>query len=115
MDINIFMLIFDVLVLVLGILIIFRSLVMKKKGIVPSLFVSSYEMKSIGDAKGLINEIFPKCLIFGVASIAFGVEGVLDEFLKFGKRVNSVSILVFIVVWFYFSFNLRKAKVKFAL
>jgi hypothetical protein len=60
-------------------------------------------------------EIFPKCLIFGVASIAFGVEGVLDEFLKFGKRVNSVSILVFIVVWFYFSFNLRKAKVKFAL
>ena len=44
-----FMLIFEILVLLLGLLIIYRALRMKKKGIVPSLFVSSFEMKSIRD------------------------------------------------------------------
>ncbi len=112
---SIFMLIFEALVLVLGFMIIYRALMMKKHRRVPSLFVSSFEMKSITNEQGLIDEIFPKCIIFGIASIAFGVEGILDEFLKFGTRVNSIAIVVFIVVWFYFSFNLRKAKVKFAL
>jgi len=109
-----FILIFEILVLLLGLLIVYRALRMKKRSIVPSLFVSSFEMKKINDEKGFINEIFPNCIIFGVACIAFGVEGILDEFLKFGNRVNSITIIVFLLFWFYFSYMLRKAKVDYS-
>ena len=109
-----FMLIFEILVLLLGLLIIYRALRMKKKGIVPSLFVSSFEMKSIRDEGGFIKEIFPNCVVFGIGSVAFGLEGILDEFLNFGNRVNAIAIIVFLLLWIYFSYMLRKAKVDFS-
>lgn len=109
-----FMLIFEILVLLLGLLIIYRALRMKKNGVVPSLFVSSFEMKSIVDVAGFIKEIFPNCVVFGIGSVAFGIEGILDEFLHFGNKVNSITIIVFLLLWIYFSYMLRKAKTDFA-
>ena len=109
-----FLLIFEILVLLLGFLIVYRALRMRRNQVVPSLFVSSFEMKKIPDVNGFIHEIFPNCIVFGIASIAFGLEGILDEFLKFGKRVNSITIIIFLLFWFYFSYMLRKAKVDFS-
>ena len=110
MNFNI-MLIFDVIILALGIYVVYSAEKMRKDRKVPELFVSSQEMKACVNELGFINFLFPKALAFGLACVLFGLEGLYNDFIyDFGKAVNAAEIIIFIGAWIYFSVMLRKGR-----
>ncbi len=108
------MVIFDVIITIMGSYIIFSTIKMKKEQMVPNLFVPVEEMSRCKDTSGFIAYLFPRGIIFGLVSVAFGIEGVCnDMFLNLGQIVNVIMIVIFIAAWVWFSMQLRKGKEKF--
>ncbi|MBQ1902378.1 MAG: hypothetical protein II169_07515 [Lachnospiraceae bacterium] len=115
------MLIFDVIVLVLGVYILYQARFMKVNQEVPSLFVSAQEMRHCRNRKGFINFLYSKANIFGVVDIVYGLEGLYDDGFtawneslpKVNTAVNIIVLLGFLSVWIWFSVQLRKGKNEF--
>ena len=115
------MLIFDVIVLVLGVYILYQARFMKVNQEVPSLFVSAQETRHCRNRKGFINFLYSKANIFGVVDIVYGLEGLYDDGFtawneslpKVNTAVNIIVLLGFLSVWIWFSVQLRKGKNEF--
>ena len=123
-----FMILFDIIATVLGIYVIFRSIVMKKKKEIPVLFVGADDVKNCKDPEGFCNFLFPRALVFGIVCVVFGVvafylDGGLARFNVYvgeslatpswGKTVNIILLVIFLASWFWFSFGIKKGKEKF--
>ena len=115
------MLIFDIIVLVLGIYILYQARYMKMNQEVPSLFVAPEEMQRCRNKKGFIQFFYSKAMIFGIVDLIFGLEGIYNDFLstvntalpQLNDIVNDIVLLVFLGVWIWFSIQLRKGKSEF--
>lgn len=108
------MILFDVLITILGLYIVFNALRMKTKDIIPSILLTPKELKYCRDQYGFIDYMFPFTLVFGFVCIAFGVVNILGDLVfSFSPLVTGISIVVLLVVWFLFSQFLRKAKTRF--
>lgn len=111
-----FMVAFDVVVAVLGVYLVVRTIMMKNKKEIPSIFVAAEEIKNCKDVPAFCDYIFPKALIFGIVCVIFGV---IDFVIDYGiytntpKYVNVVLLVLFLAVWFWFSWGLKKGKEKF--
>lgn len=105
------MIVFDVIIAILGIYIIFMTYKMKKEQEVPGLFVAPEEMNRCRDKAGFINFLTPRGMAFGVIATAFGAEGIVNDLIvQMSQIINVVVILLFIVAWVWFSKQLRKGK-----
>lgn len=115
MDSMSFMVAFDVVVAVLGVYIVIRSILMKNKQEIPSIFVPTEEIKNCKDAPGFCNFIFPKAFIFGLVCVVFGVIDFVFDYgiINTPKYINVILLIVFLAVWFWFSWSLKKGKEKF--
>jgi len=115
------MLIFDIIVLVLGIYIIYQARFMKGNQEVPSLFVAPEEMKLCRNKKGFINFFYSKAIIFGVVDVIYGLEGIYNDYItqmnealpQLNDIVNDVVLVVFLGIWIWFSMQLKKGKREF--
>lgn len=108
------MVVFDFIILILGIYIWILSFKMKKTGVVASLFVAAEEAARCRDTAGFIAYLFPRGLLFGLVSIVFGAEGICNDLIvDLGQVVNIILLLIFIAAWVWFSMQLRKGKEKF--
>lgn len=109
-----FMVIFDVIIAGLGVYMIYSAAQMKKTGELSNIVVTPEEMSRCRDKRGFIDWIYNKIIIFAVVALLFGVLGAINDLkLVFGNMFNTVGVLVFLVVWFWFTKALRKGKEKF--
>lgn len=116
MDSSGFMVAFDVVVAILGVYVVVRSIMMKQKKEIPTIFVASEEIKNCKDVPSFCNYIFPKALIFGLVCVVFGgIDFVIDYglYANTPKYVNVILLAMFLVVWFWFSWGLKKGKEKY--
>jgi len=111
---NIIMFIFEIIVLVLGTLIVLKSISMKKDKKVPAFFISQYELKKIKNEEGIASDLFPYSIGFGIICLAFGVEGIIDELVDLPTLVDTGAVVLFLAAWFWFSFSLRRLKLKYS-
>ncbi len=104
--------IFDVVIALLGIYLIFISIKGYKKGEVDPMIITSEELTRCSNISGLSQYLMPKCGIFGGFCILFGIQGLLNDtqIVAFPKAVNVVFLIAFVLVWCAFSFVIRKAK-----
>lgn len=111
-----FMVAFDVVIAVLGAYVVIMSVMMKKKKEIPGIFVSAEEIKNCKDETGFCNYLFLKALIFGIVCMIFGI---IDFIIDYGiypnapKTLNIILLVLFLVVWFWFSWSIKKGKEKY--
>jgi hypothetical protein len=106
--------IFDVIVLLLGVFLLFGAFQVKK-GIIPHTFIPADVMTRCYDLEGMKNRLFPVTLLFAIVSLAYGVYGILFDFKivtvegQFISFLNVLFIVMFISSWVVFSKTLKKA------
>ena len=109
-----FMVVFDVVIAVLGIYLIYSAIQMKKTGEISNVIVNPEEIAKCKNKRGFIDFIYDKVMLFGVVSLVFGIlGGINDGVYSFGKIFTVISVSVFVLAWFWFSNQLRKGRDKF--
>lgn len=104
-------LVFDVIILLLGIYLIISAVKMKKSGEISGLFLSSQEQLQCKDKRGFASFLFPRVMVLGGVAASFGIQGMCNDLLfPMGKAVNAVMVILFLVAWGWFSVSLRKGK-----
>ncbi|MBR1571557.1 MAG: hypothetical protein IJ655_02330 [Lachnospiraceae bacterium] len=106
-----FMIVFDVIVTLLGIYLLFIGFRMRKDAKIPPSFVAKEEMVTCRDEAGFANFLFPRTMVFALTSLAFGIEGLVnDVIVSINPYVNVAMIIVFLMGWLWFSMGLRKGR-----
>ena len=107
-----FMTIFDVIIGILGLYLVFIGIKGYKKGEVDPMMITTEELTRCSDVPGLSRYLMPKTAIFGGFCVVFGIQGLLNDTGKvsFSQPVNVIFLIAFIVVWVIFSIIIRKAK-----
>ncbi len=106
--------VFDVIIAVLGVYILYVSIKMKRDGKVPPLFVTVEEMRSCKNEKAFVDYLYTRCCAFGIVDILFGAEGIFNDIVfKLNDAVNAVFVIIFIGAWIWFSLQLKKGKETF--
>ena len=84
--------IFDVIITLLGIYLVFTGIKGSKRGEVDPMIITTEELTRCGDIKGLSAYIMPRCAIFGAFCVLFGAQGLLNDsqIFEFPKAVNVV-------------------------
>lgn len=109
-----YIVIFDLIVAVLGIYLIYSALQMKKTGQINTVMVSSEEIRRCADPAGFIRRIYRPTLLFGGISLAFGILACVNDFIfHLGRAFEVGGMLVFLAAWFWFSRELRMRKAEF--
>lgn len=111
MDLS-FMTIFDVVIMILGVYLIFAGIKNLRAGEVDPMMITAEELAQCSDIKGLSKYLMPKSAIFGAFCIVFGIQGLLSDtgYVTFPHAVNVGFLIAFVVVWVAFSYFIRKAK-----
>ncbi|SDB04883.1 hypothetical protein SAMN02910298_00070 [Pseudobutyrivibrio sp. YE44] len=114
MNMNFFS-IFDVIIGVLGLYLVYTGIKSYKKGEVDPMMITSEELTRCSDLEGLSKFLMPKCAVFGGFCVLFGAQGLLNDakVVEFSKSVNIGFLIAFVVVWVIFSYFIRKAKKEF--
>ena len=110
-----FMTIFDVIIGVLGVYLIFAGIKNYLSGQVDPMMVTTEELLKCSDVAGLSKYLMPKSAIFGAFCLLFGIQGLLNDTgrVEFPQAVNVAFLIAFVVVWVIFSYFIRKAKKTF--
>ncbi len=110
-----FFTVFDVIIGVLGLYLIFTGIKSSKKGEVDPMMITADELTRCSDISGLSKYLMPKCAIFGAFCVIFGVQGLLNDtnVVAFPKPVNVGFLIAFVIVWGVFSYFIHKAKKQF--
>lgn len=111
MDMNFFA-IFDVIIGVLGAYLVFTGIKSYKNGEVDPMMITKEELSKCNDIAGLSKYLMPKCGIFGLFCVLFGIQGFINDIhvFDFPKAVNIAFLIAFVIVWGVFSFFIHKAK-----
>lgn len=109
-----FMVVFDVVIAVLGLYLIYAAMQMKRSGEISNVIVNPEEIARCKNKRGFIDFIYDKVLIFGVVALAFGIlGGISDGISSFGRIYTVISISLFVLAWLWFANQLRKGREKF--
>lgn len=108
------MLIFDVIILLLGVYLVYITGKMKKDQRVNQILVPELDMMKCSDQGAYVDFLVPRVYIFAAVCIVFGVQGLLNDLaFDMGTIVNAGMIVIFVAAWVWFSVQLRKGKEKF--
>ncbi len=111
---NVVIIVFDVLILLLGLYLIFNAIKMKKTDEMPSILLTPKELNLCKNPYGFIDYMFPFVLIFGIVAAVFGIVSLIgDTLLDFPRIYDGIAVLILLAVWVWFSMMLRRAKSKF--
>ena len=110
-----FMMIFDVIIGILGIYLVFTGIRCAKKGTVDYMIVTADEMARCSDEAGLSQYLMPKTAIFGGFCIIFAIQGLCNDmgWVEFSQLVNTIFLVAFILVWIVFSYFIKTGKSKY--
>ena len=94
----------DMIVAGFGCYILYGWFLMKSKGEVKENLIlpKGVTMKHCKDRAGFIAEIQPKMLAFGIATLACGAMGILNDFTQLLGNIYLVITIIFLVVVFWF-------------
>lgn len=114
MDFNM-MVLFDIIIGILGLTLIVKGIKGTKKREVDPMLVPAEEMMKCMDKAAFADYLMPKTTIFGFYCLIFAVEAICYDmnYLAIPKAVNSLFLILFVVVWFMFTYFLKKGKSKF--
>lgn len=109
-----FMAIFDLIIGGFGVYLIFTAFKMRKTGEISTIVVNKEDINKCKDKAGFIDFIFTKAVAFGLVALLFGVVSFInDSVFAMGAAVNWIGMIVFLILWIWFTHALRKGREKF--
>lgn len=104
--------IFDILIIVSGLYLIYAAVIMKKDGIITSGVLISKDMNpdQIRDKEGFIKYMFVKVLALGILTCLVGGVGFLSSKMDGAAWISFVGIGLYFVVLIFFLVAANKAK-----
>ncbi|MFV0464939.1 MAG: hypothetical protein ACK5ML_02605 [Lachnospiraceae bacterium] len=106
-----FMVLFDLMIIGFGAYIVFTSYRMKQTGEISTIVMNREEIPKCRDKAGYIDFVYKKSIMFGIIAALFGALGLINDLVyAFGAIVNWIGIIVFIVMFVWFTNALRKAR-----
>lgn len=99
------MFLFDIVIMLLGIYMIFAALKMRKTGEISPVIITPEEIARCRDKSGFIAFMYWKEAVFGGILTVVGVLGVVNDKL--------IELLLFLAAFLWFQEELRKARAKF--
>lgn len=107
-------LIMDIIITILGLLLVFITLKMKKTGEIHSMILAKEEIDRCKDQAGFIAYISSTLIIFGIGLVIAGTLGLLGDFKVVSiPYYSQIELGVFLGVFALFVVKLRKAREQF--
>lgn len=107
------MVLFDVVIMILGIYMIFAALKMHKTGEISPVIITPEEIARCRDKRGFIAFMYWKEAVFGGILTAVGVLGLVNDLVVSMGAYNVIELLLFLAAFLWFQEELRKARTKF--
>ena len=108
------MMIFDVVMIGIGIYMISAGLTMRKENVISQILLAEEELIKCKDTEGFITYIYWREVVMGMALILYGIIGLLDKFIfKMGGILDYVPIILLLIVFFWFYSGLQTARKRF--
>ncbi|MBR5316721.1 MAG: hypothetical protein IKU39_02375 [Lachnospiraceae bacterium] len=105
------MMIFDIVMIGIGIYMVFTAWGMKQKNKISSILLAEEELVKCQDEVGFVTYIFGKEIVMGVALVSYGAVGLLDKFVfQIGGVLDYVSVVILLMVFFWFYKGLQNAR-----
>lgn len=109
-----YIVIFYVIIAVLGVYLMYSAWKMKKTGEINTAMASSEEVRKCRNKAGFIARIYKPTLVLGLVSLAFGVFSFVNyTVLHLSRTFEICGMLVFLIVCFWFSKELRVRKAEY--
>lgn len=106
-----FVIIFDVIITGLGMYLIFASFQMRRTGQISTVIINKEEIARCRDKKGFTQSIFGQTLAIGLFSLIYGGLGIVNDTLyALGGIFDFGGVVVFLVLWFWYTRELKKKK-----
>lgn len=108
------MLIFDIVMIVLGIYMMAASLKMKRTKEIGTMILAEEDVQKCKDKAGFATFFYSYELVMGIAFLLCGAVRLADKLLiKIGGALDVVPIIVLLIVACWFYKGLQDAKAKF--
>ena len=109
------MMVFDVIIIALGLYLFAQSIIGLKNKTVPSTVVPAEDMARCKDEAAMSAYLLPKVIIFAVMCFACGVQGLINDtkLVEMPKMVNTGFLILFLAGWSIFSYCIVKARKKY--
>lgn len=108
------MMIFDVVMIGIGIYMIVAGLQMKKENTISQILLAEEEIIKCKDTEGFISYIYWREVVMGAALVLYGAIGLLDKYIfEMGGILNYVPIVLLLIVFFWFYSGLQTARMRF--
>ena len=108
------MMIFDVVMTGIGIYMMVAGWQMKKENTISRILLAEEELIKCKDTERFIAYIYWREMIMGMALILYGAIGLADKFIfEMGEIGNYVSMIMLLIVFFWFYSGLRTARMRF--
>lgn len=107
------MMIFNVVLMILGIVIVISAFNMKKSKQI-GMILAEEEVYKCKDTVGFIESVYRRQAVLGAVLVLYGGIGLLDKFvLGIGEFLNYVPAILVLAVFFWFYKGLQSAKAKY--
>jgi len=108
------MMIFDMVMVGIGVYMAVAAWGMKKKNEISPILLAEEELVKCQDKEGFITYIYWREVVMGVALILYGVIGLLDKYIfKIGGVLDYISVVLLLIVFFWFYKGLQNARTQF--
>lgn len=108
-----FMMLFDVIICCYGLYMVYSAYQMKKTHQPPSMLINQTELVGARDVKGFCEAMFKPFVLFGMMAAFYGVLGLINDFYISLPALNFGSILLFLVMCYWFFREMKKNKSKY--
>lgn len=104
------MLIFDILILILGVYGIVSAVHMKNTGIPSAILISKQELPRVRNAKEFCKRMYQPTIVFSSIAVLYGVVDLLNQYVLKLPYVDLLGIVCFLIVCAWFVRELNKVK-----
>ena len=120
MDDMVFSVVFEAIMLGMGVYLLYLGIQMKRTGEVPDVLLAEQDRNRITDRRGFSADMAPWVISFAVSSLvlslegALNVTGVLSFMWKRGEKIlDTICVIAFLACFILFTMKLRNCRNKY--
>lgn len=96
-----------------GLYLLYIAITMKRTGKIHNTVLPKEEAIKCKDVKGYVSYITPKMIIFGFVIVFVGIMGIAELYVSVLYRYRFFTLLIFMVMFMVYIYEMRQAKLKY--
>ena len=108
-----FMILFDVIILCYGVYLVYSGYQMRNTHQPSNLIINQADLVGARDIKSFCEAMFKATVIFGMMAILYGIVGFVSDKYLDEPMVNFASIVLFLILCFWYLRETKQNKAKY--